>query len=362
MPEFEYVDPQALDALAGRVAAEAVLGIDTEFMRETTFFPELCLLQLASHEKIYCADPLLAPDSDLDLAGFWQTMADRRWVVHSARQDIEVFCHTAGLVPRELFDTQVAAALLGYAPQLGYAAMVAELFGVTLAKSHTRADWRRRPLPPEYLEYAAEDVEHLLPALEVLTERLTDLGRLEWARQDSMDLLDPALYTVDPATAVDRLKGARGLRGHARRTATELAAWREAQAVRLNRPRQWILKDAALLEIAMAAPASAAELSRMEGVPPKTVRRSGRELLAIVAAARTGSDDYEPPARPDEAAKAALKEMQQHVAAVAAELGIVPEVLAPRKELSEALTGTRDLRVFRGWRREIIGETLLTFL
>lgn len=362
MPEFEYVDPQSLDALAGRIAAEPVLGIDTEFMRETTFFPELCLLQLASPENIFCADPLLAPDSDIELAGFWQALAGRRWVVHSARQDIEVFRHTAGRVPRELFDTQVAAALLGYAPQLGYAAMVAELFGVVLAKSHTRADWRRRPLPPEYLEYAAEDVEHLLPACEVLTERLTELGRLEWARQDSMDLLDRSLYAADPAAAVDRLKGARNLRGRARRAAAELAAWRETEALRLNRPRQWILKDAVLLEIAVAAPANAAELSRIAGVPPKVTRRSGRELLAIVAAARTGSDDYEPPARPDEAAKAVLKEMQQRVAAAAARLEIVPEVLAPRKELSEGLAGARDLRVFRGWRREIIGEELLGLL
>lgn len=362
MPEFEYVGPQSLDALAAHIEAEDVLGIDTEFMRETTFFPELCLLQLATSERIFCADPLGAAETDTDLTGFWQTLARRRWVVHSARQDIEVFHQTAGVMPRELFDTQVAAALLGYAPQLGYAAMVAELFGVVLAKSHTRADWRRRPLPPEYLAYAAEDVEHLLPACEVLTERLAERGRLDWARQDSRDLLDPALYSANPAAAVDRLKGARNLRGRARRAAAMLAAWREEQALRQNRPRQWILKDAALLEVAVAAPASPLELSRITGMPPKTARRSGQALLAIVAGAKRGADDYEPPARPDEAAKAVLREMQGRVTAAAARLDIVPEVLAPRKELSEALAGARDLRVFRGWRREVIGEELLGLL
>ena len=362
MPEFEYVGPQALEGLAASIAAEDVLGIDTEFMRETTFFPELCLLQLATPARIFCADPLVAEDTSIDLTGFWQTLANRRWVVHSARQDIEVFHRTAGVMPRELFDTQVAAALLGYAPQLGYAAMVAELFGVVLAKSHTRADWRRRPLPPEYLAYAAEDVEHLLPACEILTERLAERGRLEWARQDSMDLLDHSLYAANPAAAVDRLKGARNLRGRARRAAARLAAWREEQALRQNRPRQWILKDAALLEVAVAAPASTAELSRIPGLPPKTARRAGRALLAIVAGAKRGDDDYEPPARPDESAKALLKEMQNRVAATAAQLGIVPEVVAPRKELSEALAGSRELRVFRGWRREVIGEELLALL
>ncbi len=362
MPEFEYVAPPSFDQLSERIAAVEVLGIDTEFMRETTFFPELCLLQLATPEKIFCADPLGTADTNVDLAGFWESLSDHRWVVHSARQDIEVFYQTAGVMPRELFDTQVAAALLGYAPQLGYAALVAELFDVALAKSHTRADWRRRPLPREYLEYAAEDVEHLLPAYEVLTERLALRGRLEWARQDSMDLLDRALYAADPAAAIDRLKGARNLRGRARRAAAALAAWRETQALRLNRPRQWILKDAALLELAVAAPANTAALSRTAGVPPKTVRRSGAELLAIIASAKTGEDDYEPPARPDEAAKALLKEMQGRVAAAAARLEIVPEVLSPRKELSQAAAGARNLRVFRGWRRELIGDELLSLL
>ncbi|HEX2140307.1 MAG TPA: HRDC domain-containing protein [Woeseiaceae bacterium] len=362
MPEFEYIAPQSFDRLSERIAAEKLLGVDTEFMRETTFYPELCLLQLATPDRIFCADPLGLSETEIDVAGFWQTLADRRWVVHSARQDMEVLYLTAGLLPREIFDTQVAAALLGYAPQLGYAAMVAELFGVVLAKSHTRADWRRRPLPREFLEYAAEDVEHLLPACEVLSERLSKRGRLEWARQDSMDLLDNALYGADPAAAIDRLKGARNLRGRARRAAEALAAWREREALRLDRPRQWILKDAALLDLAMANPANAADLSRIPGLPPKIVKRSGNELAALVAAARTGTDDYEPPARPDEAAKAVLKEMQGRVAAAAARLEIVPEVLAPRKELSEALTGARDLRVFRGWRREVIGQELLGLL
>jgi ribonuclease D len=363
MPDFDFVGPQSLDRLHGALEAEERIGLDTEFMRETTYFPELCLVQLASSRHIFCADPLAGPEERESLDELWRTLADRCWVVHAGRQDIEVFFLTAGRMPRGIFDTQVAAALLGYAPQLGYAALVAELFGVALAKSHTRADWRRRPLPREFLEYAAEDVQYLLPAHDLLTSRLRDLGRLDWALQDSASLLNSALYAPDPAAAIDRLKGARNLRGRPRRAAENLAAWRESQAVASNRPRQWILKDATLLEIAVAAPQDKAALARIPALSPKTARRAGSELLALVAAARAGGvDDYEPPARPDERQKAVLAEMQKRVAAAAAGLELVPEVVAPRKELSEALAGKRDLRVFGGWRREIIGGELLGLL
>lgn len=355
MPEFEYAGPQALHTLRDTLAAEERIGLDTEFMRETTFFPELCLVQIAASRRIFCADPM----GGHDLAEFWRTLAGRCWVVHSGRQDIEVFYLTAERMPREIFDTQIAASLLGYAPQLGYAALVTELFGVVLAKTHTRADWRRRPLPEEVLAYAAEDVEYLLPAYDLLTARLSELGRLEWAREDSQDLLDQALYIADPAAAINRVKGARNLRGRPRRAAANLAAWREREALRLDRPRQWILKDTTLLEIAISGPESAAALQRIATLPDRTARRAGKELLAIVTDAKSGNDDYEPPGRHDERQKALLQEMQTAVTDCASRLKLVPEVVAPKKELSAALNGERNLRVFRGWRREVIGEQLL---
>ncbi len=152
MPEFEYVEPRAYAALADRISREPVIGVDTEFMRETTFVPELCLLQVSAPGDIFCADPLGEERTREELGALLRVLADRCWVVHSGRQDIEVLYLGAGLMPREIFDTQVAAALLGYAPQLGYAALMAELFGVAIAKLHTRADWHRRPLSPELLE------------------------------------------------------------------------------------------------------------------------------------------------------------------------------------------------------------------
>ena len=287
---------------------------------------------------------------------------DCPWVVHSARQDIEVLYHSSNRMPGTLFDTQIAAALLGFAPQLGYAGLVKELFGVELAKSHTRADWTRRPLPAAALEYAAEDVEYLLPAYEILNERLSKLDRLRWAEEDSAFLLQPSLYKGDFGLAIERLKGAKNLRGRARAAAARLASWREREAVHSDRPRQWIMKDAVLLEIASVGPRNQESLAAVPGLAPRSIKRVGKALLEILDDAGGDNIDYEPPQRPNEKQKAILKAMQAAIAACAEELNIAAEIVAPKKELSASLNGDRDSRVFTGWRRDLIGGTLLDML
>ncbi len=358
MTEFEFVNITRDGTLLNALQGQQTIGLDTEFMREKTFFAQLCLVQIALDGKIYCADPM----TDGDLRPFWRRLMSCSWVVHSARQDIEVIYQTAKHMPAAIFDTQIAAALLGYPPQMGYASLVAELFDVQLAKSHTRADWSRRPLPQAAVEYAAEDVAYLLPAFEILSKRLQQLGRLGWAEQDSADLLDVSLYDNDPQLALRRLKGARNLRGKARAAALGLAAWREREALRSNRPRQWIMKDSILLEIVSNSPGSIKDLRTVPGLSERTVMRAADELLEILATAQNGTDGYEPPPRPDAQQKALLGNMQQAVAACAEELGIATEVVAAKKDLSAALAGSRAPRVFRGWRRELIGDDLLDML
>jgi len=355
MPEPVFLDADKVGTLSELVASAGRIGLDTEFMRERTYYPQLCLVQVATDRTICCVDPLGAQD----IEAVWDTLMPASWVVHSGRQDIEVIYHSAGRMPAGLFDTQVAAALLGYQPQLGYAALVSELFGKQLAKSHTRADWSRRPLAAELVEYAAEDVEHLLPAADRLTERLAAAGRLDWALEDSAYLLDEALYRPDPGDAIRRLKGARRLSGRALAAATRLAAWREREAEQRNRPRQWILGDAVLLTLAVTAPDSRAALNRIEGLPAGTIRRVGDELLEAVAAIAGDPESTATPPRPDDAHRSRLASIQEQVSAAAAELGIEPEVIAPKKELTAALFGERDLRVLRGWRRTLIGADLL---
>ncbi|MDZ7767777.1 MAG: HRDC domain-containing protein [Woeseiaceae bacterium] len=201
-------------------------------------------------------------------------------------------------------------------------------------------------------------MEHLLPAADALTDRLRAAGRLDWALADCADLLDPTLYRIDPETAIDRVKGARNLSGYARRAAVGLADWRERKALTSNRPRQWILRDAVLLDIAASAPSSKADIAAIRDLPASTARRHAGEFLAILDSARTTQDGYQPPGRPDEKQKAAMKAMQKKVASRAKELDIAAEVIAPRRELAAALQGDFSGRVFRGWRRELIGDEL----
>jgi ribonuclease D len=357
MTEFTFVDKP--DTITPELDVTPHLGVDTEFVREKTFFAHLCLLQIAVPDRVYCIDPLAGNP----MQAFWDATFGKTWVAHSARQDIEVVFQSAGAMPGNLFDTQVAAGLLGMQPQIGYAGLVKALFDVDLPKSHTRADWSQRPLPDALLHYAAEDVEYLLPAYELLAERLEKAGRKQWAEQDSRLLLDESLYAFDEAQAIERLKGARNLRGRRRSAAERLAVWREAEAAGRNRPRQWILRDSALLEIARQLPENMATLRAVDGLPAKLVDRAGVELLAIVARSAEDEHDYRPPPAPDERQKKLLKTLQATVRDCADELGISPELVASRRELSAlVLSGSTDSRVFRGWRRPLIGERLLQLL
>jgi len=353
------VAPHEVETLLERLEGQARIGIDTEFMRERTYYARLCLVQVATSDCTGFLDPL-AGDG---LEDAWTTLLQREWVLHSGRQDIEVLYQTTGRMPPAVFDTQIAAALLGFAPQIGYAGLVRELFGRDLPKGHTRADWSQRPLPGDMLRYAAEDVEFLLEAAALLGERLESLGRLDWAREDSAALLDRSLYDVDVDTAIDRLKGARNLAGRPRRAAIRLAAWRERRAIDADRPRQWILKDAAVLAIAQTNPRDETGLAAIEGVPPATVRRSGTKILELLRDAENApGDDYRPPARPDEDQKKLLKRLQKEVADAAGELDIAAEIVAPRRELAALSVGGNEARVLSGWRRDVVGARLAELL
>jgi ribonuclease D len=357
MPHYTFIDQP--DTLVQAVSEHERIGVDTEFMREKTYFAQLCLVQIATPDEIYCVDPL----SDGEHRDFWQGLLARNWVVHSARQDIEVIWQLAGMMPAAIFDTQIAAGLLGYPAQMGYAGLVKELFDADMDKSHTRADWTRRPLKEAWLQYAAEDVEHLLPAHELLRDRLEREGRLDWALQDAALLLDPGLYEVGDGQAIERLKGARNLRGRRRAAAARLATWREAQAIRRDRPRQWIVRDNVLLEIANKLPATEQELAALDGIPPKLVNRVGTQLLQAVAASASDDNDYSPPQRPTEQHKALLKTMQARVAKCAESLGLAAETIASKRELAAIIiSGSRESRVFQGWRGELIGNELVSLL
>lgn len=344
--------------LAARLASHASIGLDTEFLRERTYRAELCLIQVSAADDALCIDPLAVPDLGA-LAGALTATAVVK-VMHASRQDLEVLLPAVGLV-RPVFDTQIAAALAGFAAQIGYAELVRRLFGIELPKAHTRTDWSRRPLSPEQIEYARDDVRHLVPLKLTLEEQLDKLGRLSWLAEELSGLADARALTTEPEEAWRRLKGLRGLDSSRQRLVRELAAWRERRAMERNRPRGWILDDAALREVIVRVPRTLAALAAIPEMPEGVVRHCGSELLACIEGAAVPDP---PPAlearqRPDPGQNTLVKKLGGVNQAVATELGISPEVLATRRDLERLAEGGEDIGALRGWRRPVIGEKLL---
>lgn len=353
--------PAALAALTARLAGEARVGLDTEFLRERTYRAQLCLLQLAGGSEASCIDPLAVSE-----LGPLATLLGAPGVVkvmHASRQDLEVLLPAVGLT-RPVFDTQIAASLTGLPAQVGYAEAVRRLLGKELSKSHTRTDWSRRPLSPEQLEYALDDVRYLLPLAAQLEEQLERLGRRAWLNEELQALDDVSTLTIDPDDAWLRLKGLRDLDPGRERLVRLLAAWRERNAVSHNRPRGWILDDAVLRELVLQVPRTAEALAAVPGMPPGLVKRRGVELMECIAQAQV--PDPAPPlqarARPDPLKAALVKKLSGVSQTVARELNLMPEVLATRRDLEQLAEGRRDGALLHGWRRAVLGERLLAAL
>ncbi len=354
---------EALDAACADIRPGEIASIDTEFMRTDTYAPVLCLAQVATARQVYCIDEL----AGLDTTALWQRLATGPGLrlLHAAKQDMEVLWLRHRLLPAPLFDTQIAAALVGHPAQMGYAALVKALLDIEIDKTHTRADWSRRPLAPALLDYAANDVVHL-PALHaLLEERLEALGRLAWAMEDSARLVDGALYEPAADKAWERLTAIAHLPVPAQLRARRLATLREAEAIRADRPRQWIFSDKSLLDIAMRAPQDLDALAHCEDLPAGVLRRRGAAILQAVAEAdadpATGSGLAQR-GRPDPEARKAVAHLARVVEGRASALGIAPELLATRKDLAALVRGERDLRPLEGWRREEVGRALLEAL
>ncbi len=350
-----------LEAFAAHLARAPRIALDTEFLRERTYRAQLCLVQVASAERAGCIDPLALPD--LKVLAQVLTAPGVVKVMHASRQDLEVLLPLTGLTA-PVFDTQIAAALTGLPAQVGYAEAVRRLLGQELPKAHTRTDWSRRPLSPEQITYALDDVHYLLPLAERLHEELERRGRLPWLHEELAGLADPSSLSVAPEEAWRRLKGLRDLDAGRDRLMRALAAWRERAAVEHNRPRGWILDDAVLREIVQQVPRTIAALETIPEMPPGLARRRGAELLAMVADAQI--EDPPPPLpgrpRPDPARTALTKKLSGIAQAVATELQIAPEVLATRRDLEQLVEGRRDGALLHGWRRPVLGEQLLAAL
>lgn len=336
------------------------LALDTEFVREQTYWPQLCLIQVGDGQSPACVDPLAEMDLSplLDLLDEPQSTC----VFHAAGQDLEIFVRLRGRAPAPLFDTQIAAALLGYGEQLGYAGLMEKLVGVKLDKSLSRTNWARRPLSAPEIAYAADDVRYLAEVYPRLERELRERGRLDWLREDCAAQADPARYRVAPENEWKRLKGLARLEPVAQHVAASLAAWREVLAEQRDRPRRWILADEAVYALAERRPQTAQQLEHLNVLPPKSLERHGEALLALIAeAARIDAPPLVIDARADDAEKLRIKRLLERARAIANELNIPSSLLAPRADIEAiAAEGERaSVALLRGWRREVAGAELL---
>jgi len=355
----ELVDTQKrLDDTCRRLAGESTIGVDTEFLRVRTYYPKLALMQFSTGDGIFCVDPLA---DGLRLDGLWAVLADPGVlkVMHAARQDIEVLLRAAGIMPQPLFDTQIAAALVGYGDQIGYAGLVESEFGEVLPKSSQRTDWTRRPLSEAQIGYAENDVRYLLPLRDRLGSRLRELGRYDWAIEDFQRVLDPGLYEPDPDQAYRRVGRGAHLDTTSQHALRRLCTWRENAARRRDLPRNWVLDDAAVTVIAARMPRSLSELGRLEEVSSGTVRRDGEAILDCLEQPAEHNDRLWARHEPLTAEqKATMEALTTALKRRAAELDIARSLLVTRGDLEKMVRGAAVEELITGWRWEVIGREL----
>ncbi|MBV8589437.1 MAG: ribonuclease D [Acetobacteraceae bacterium] len=364
-PEPKLISTSAaLEALCQRMHRESFVTVDTEFIRERTYWPEVCVLQLAGDNEVGVVDAQ-APGIDLGpLGGLFIDPAVTK-VFHAARQDIEICLLKFGDVPRPLFDTQVAAMVAGFGDQVGYDALVAALTGGSIEKAHRFSDWSARPLSPAQIAYAAADVTYLRGVYERLRERLEQEGRLDWVAEEMAELADPASYQVDPESMWERLRPRTTNRRYLG-LLRAVTAWREREAQRVNIPRQRVLKDETLLEIAATAPDNPEALARARGITRGFAEgRSGAALLATIAEAKRLPQDMLPDPRgggreapkPSPALIALLKVL---LAAKCEQHHVAPRLVASADDLERLATeNTPEIHALHGWRRAVFGEDAL---
>ena len=359
---FEFIDSAEALALFCRSLRDAPwLALDTEFIREKTYYPKLCLIQVAVPGHIACIDPLSIDDLTplLDLL----YNPDIVKVFHACSQDLEIFFYLNGEVPRPVFDTQLAAPLLGLPEQMGYGNFVAEMLGLTLDKAQARTDWSRRPLETTQLSYAADDVRYLAEIYPKITARLEELGRLDWLNSEFAEYERSERYQNDPADAWKRLRGLDKLRPRGLAIIQVLAEWREQMAQQKNLPRNWIIRDDVMIDIARLAPDNTEKLGRIRNLQGKTLERYGARLIALVEEA--GQREAQPlpgwkKRRKPTAQEEALTDiLHAQLRLLADKHRINSTVLAGRKDLLELARGDAGVSVLHGWRREMAGAELL---
>nr|WP_255626244.1 ribonuclease D [Xanthomonas sp. NCPPB 1067] len=336
------------------------IGLDTEFIRERTYWPQLALVQMAIGEEILLIDPLI-PGMTAALAP-WLTAPDIVKVMHSASEDLVTFKCACGALPRPLFDTQIAAALAGVGGGMGYQKLVQEITGTLLAKGETRSDWMRRPLSPAQLEYAADDVRYLFALHDALNDRLAAQGRLDWLAEDAERLLATVEHDDSERWPHVSLRTAQFLEPAAQRRLLRLLRWRDLQARQSDRPRSWILDNELASQLARFPPADLDALLQQFDKFPKAPRKLANAVWEALVTPLPDEAHAPLAQAATDGNKALLKRLQEAVAQRSGELGVPDGLLASRRHL-ESLIDQRSWPPALGqWRRDLLEAQLLPLL
>lgn len=356
-------DESTLAELCQFIARSDVVAMDTEFMRERTYYAQLCLIQLATDEVIACVDPLAIGDLNPLLDLLYEPK--RLKILHAARQDLEIFFDLRGDVPRPVYDTQIAATLLGHGDQLGYAKLVKAMLSVNVDKDHSRTDWSKRPLDDAQIKYAENDVRHLIPMYRMQMEQLTKLGRESWLQADFDNLTDKNLYAPQKENLWKRIKGTRILKRNQLAIIQQLAVWREEVAQKTNSPRKWVIPDDVMLDLARRKPSSLEAMEKLRGWK-SSMKKYANEILQQIERAKQ-TDESQWPVEDDTiiltTEQEALVDFLMGIVRLSAVANdVAPTVLATRKDLDRLVQNKTDVAVLKGWRNELVGGALVKFL
>ena len=357
----------ALNAFCEAADNKPFICVDTEFMRESTFYSILCLIQAATDDDEVIIDPLA---DGLDLAPFNALLmnADIIKVLHAARQDMEIFYQMCGAVPKNIFDTQIAAMALGFGDSAGYGALVKGRLDINLDKGARFTDWSRRPLSEKQLNYALADVTHLRDLYPDMVAELEEKGRLKWVLEEMAPQMEEKLYTFEPENAWERLK-VRNPKKHYLAALKAAAAWRERQAIEKDIPRRRVLKDDAMYDLAQQKPKDIAALGRLRGIPRGFEKsRSAKDLVESINAAIANADDYAPKLPKVQHMPPNLGptiEMLKTLLRLRTEyVDIAPRMVANNADIEKlaAFGPKADVAALKGWRKEIFGDDALKML
>ena len=353
-------DAEGLARFCERASDSKVLAVDTEFLRERTYFPRLCLIQVATADESCAVDPILIED----LTPLRRLLEDRSVtkVFHACTQDLEVILDGMGCVPAPVFDTQLAAAFLGHRQQIGYGALVEACCGVRLPKAESLTDWSRRPLDAEQLRYAEDDVIYLPRIYEQMVSELARRDRLAWLEPEMRSLTDPSRVERDPRDAYLHLKRSNSLTRRQLSVAREVCAWREREAARRDVPRRWVVSDEVVVEACKRLPHSPERLRRIRGAEQLKGRDAQGALAAIERGAKARPETYPKRShheRPSQEVEGVLDLMYAMLRVVSNKSGIASQVIATKDDLLDFMQGRSEARIrTSGWRYELVGRQL----